>query len=147
MEFFASHAAQRSNTQVWFQLSDLPWAPSYVFDETRTSVTLNTTMNNEWWPKVLKLTGSKHWRMPFSDRIHSAPHQFLTNASWPFRVRESNGSVTIHNVPMFEGSPGKLSAKFERMFKVLFGSVIKYLDSQGWGDSGAWAAASKNAFS
>ena len=35
MQFFASHAAQRSNTQVWFQLSDLPWAPTYTFDSTR----------------------------------------------------------------------------------------------------------------
>ncbi len=143
MEFFASHAAQRSNTQVWFQLSDLPWAPSYAFDSTRTSVTLNTTMNDVWWPKVLKLTGSKHWRMPFSDRIHSAPHEFLTNASWSFRVREKNGSVITHSVPMFQGStPGQLNEEFEGMFKVLFGSVMKYLDAQGWGDSGKFACCS-----
>lgn len=136
MEFFASHAAQRSNTQVWFQLSDLPWAPSYAFDESRTSVTLNTTMNDMWWPKALNLTRSKHWRMPFSNRIHSAPHMFLTNASWAFRVRETNGSIVMHNVPMFQGSPGHINEEFERMFKILFQSVMKYLDSQGWGDSG-----------
>ena len=68
LNFFKSHAAQRSNTQVWFQMSDLPWAPSYSFNEARSEVTLNTTLNDIWWPKVLALTGSKHWRMPFSDR-------------------------------------------------------------------------------
>ena len=57
-------------------------------------MTLNTTMNDVWWPKVLKLTGSNHWRMPFSDRIHSAPHMFLTNASWTFRVQETSGCST-----------------------------------------------------
>jgi hypothetical protein len=97
MNFFRSHAAQKSNTQVWFQLSDLPWAPTYSFNEARTAVTLDTAANDEWWPKVLTLTGSKAWRMPFSDRIRSIPHNFATNATWAFDL--PGGAKK--NVPMF----------------------------------------------
>ena len=42
---------------------------------------------------------------------------------------------------MFQGEAGSLNPEFERMFKTLFGSVMKYLDSQGWGDSGKSACA------
>ena len=28
--------------------------------------------------------------------------------------------------------------EFSRLFKVLFGAAMKYLDSKGWGESGSW---------
>ena len=64
MLWFESLAAQHSNSQVWFQLDDLPWAPSYVFNADGSAVTLNTKLNDAWWPKVLAATGSKNWREP-----------------------------------------------------------------------------------
>ena len=128
MLWFESLAAQHSNSQVWFQLDDLPWAPSYVFNADGSAVTLNTKLNDAWWPKVLAATGSKNWReppalcqpdrspvaealslclctgMPFSDRIHSLPHLFTTNSSWLFHMQ--NGSKPV---PMFTGKAGELN--------------------------------------
>jgi hypothetical protein len=135
LNFFRSLATQHSNTQVWFQLDDLPWAPKYHLNAAMTEVTLNTTLNDVWWPRVLALTDSKHWRMPFSDRIHSVPHMFKTNATWTFSVEGANA----HVVPMFQGgTAGVLNPEFSRLFKLLFGAVMQYLESRGWADDGSW---------
>ena len=139
MNFFRSHAAQHSNSQVWFELNMLPWAPTYYFDSTRTKVTLNTTLNDIWWPKALELTGSTHWRMPFSERIRSLPHHFETNATWIFKLEPSTSAPGGHvTIPMFGSKAGELNPQFVSMFKVLFKAVMNYLDSRGWADDGSW---------
>ena len=33
---------------------------------------------------------------------------------------------------------GTLNPEFATMFKLLFGAVIKYLDSKGWAEDGGW---------
>ena len=132
--WFESFAAQHSNSHVWFQLDDLPWAPSYVFTADESSVVLNTTANDKWWPKVLHVTGSKNWRMPFSARIHRVlPHRFTTNTTWTFNMHSGPRPV-----PIFAGGAGLLNPEFSRHFRVLFSAVMKYLDSKGWGSNGSW---------
>jgi hypothetical protein len=131
--WFESFAAQHSNSHVWFQLDGLPWAPSYVFTIDESSVVLNTTAHQHWWPKVLAATGSKNWRMPFSARIHRVlPHQFTTNTTWTFNMHSGPRSV-----PIFKKT-GLLNPEFSRPFRVLFKAVMVYLDSKGWGNSGSW---------
>ena len=131
--FFRSLAAQRINTQVWFQLGDLPWHPTYSFNAARTVVSLNTAAHDIWWPKVLELTGSKAWRLPFSERVVSVPHRFLSNATWRFIVDKQ-----LVKVPIFNGSAGHFNPEFESMFRLLFGSVMHYLESKGWSETGSW---------
>ena len=147
--WFKSLAAQRINSQVWFQLDGLPWAPSYTFNEGKTAVSLNTTLNDVWWPKVLKLTGSRNFRMPFSLRITKGEgaisHHFPTNCTWWFNVKTSSssssssskGHSSVHKVPMFSAE-GVVSPEFARMFKLLFGAVSDYLESKGWAEEGSW---------
>ena len=114
----------------------LPWAPTYYFNGARTKVTLNTTLNDIWWPQVLALTESKHWRMPFSERIHSLPHRFETNATWTFALTPSPGAPDAHfTVPMFGSKAGELNPEFASMFKLLFTAVVEYLDSKGWAEA------------
>ena len=131
--FFKSLAAQRINSQVWFQLGDLPWHPTYSFNAARTAVSLNTLAHDRWWPKVLELTRSQAWHLPFSERVISAPHRLLTNATWRFIVDKQ-----LLEVPIFNGSAGQFNPEFESMFRLLFGSVMDYLESKGWSETGSW---------
>eukprot|EP01050_Picozoa_sp_SAG11_P001730 SAG11_NODE_79_length_17750_cov_28.445980_6_plen_390_part_00 len=129
MSWFESLADQHINSQVWFQLDDLPWRPTYTFNAAKTAVMLNTTANDLYWPKVLALTGSQNWRMPFSKRVRSLPHRFETNATWPFSL----ATGAVDNVPMFvTGTPGVLNPEFERLFKLLFSATMNYLDRYGF---------------
>ena len=81
------------------------------------------------------MTGSRHWRMPFSDLIvHSLSHRFETNATWAFYVASKTSKDLLLHVPMFGAAAGVLNREFARMFKVLFGAVMRYLDSKGWAD-------------
>ena len=42
-------------------------------------------------------------------------------------------------MPIFaDGKAGQLNAKFERMFRALFGAVMEYMHANGWADSGTW---------
>jgi hypothetical protein len=140
LNFFSSHAAQHSNSQVWFQLDDLPWAPEYTFNEAKTEVTLNTTLNDEYWPQVLAMTKSTNFRMPFSLRIFKAegarPHLFPDNCTWWFTSHDGHTKL---EVPIFTAPfGGILNPEFERMFKILFKATMQYLESKGWADSGSW---------
>ena len=131
--FFKSLAAQHMNSHVWFQLDDLPWHPTYSFNAAKTSVSFNTTANDLWWPKVLKVTGSQAWRMPFSRLVRSAPHRVLSNATWTFIVEKKGVQV-----PIFNGSAGQFNPEFESMFRLLFSGVMRYLESRGWDETGSW---------
>ena len=143
--FFESLAAQRASPSPWFQLADLPWGPSYRFNENLTAVTLNTSAHDAMWPKVLELFGSTvTWRMPFTLRFFGGegalPHLLPNNVTWWFTTADGN---RLH-VPVFAAPyNGTLNPEFERMFTVLFTAVVDYLDSAakawpGGPDSGLW---------
>ena len=140
--FFRSLHRQHINTFV-FHGADvaggIPWQPSYEFTHDRASVTLNTTAHDLWWPRVLSLTKSTRWRLPFSTRF-STPAKVanLVNATWGFVL--AGGGEEIQ-VPVFDGgapASGKLNPTFVSMFKILFGAVMRYLDSRGWGETGSY---------
>lgn len=134
LQWFKALAAQRVNTFVWFELDELPWAPTARFNAERTAVTLNTSLHEVWWPKVLALSGSQHWRLPFSTRGH-VKHFLPTNATHEFH----DASGHPFNVPMFKpGQSGVLDAEFERLFRILFGASVAYLDRHGWAINGTW---------
>ena len=148
VNFFRSMARQRVTASPWFQLSSLPWAPTYRFNANRTRVVLNTTAHDEWWGKVLQLTapGPSPWRMPFSSRFSRAenaiPHFLNDNVTWWFQ--DENGDAL--KVPVFAGPPynGTLNPAFEQMFTVLFTAVVEYLDTgaavdwPGGPEAGMW---------
>ena len=139
LKWFASLAAQNVNQQVWFELDSMPWSPTYRFNADRTAVTLNTSAHEHWWPKVLELTGSKHWHLPFSSRISrgqgALPHLVPDNISWSFTDERGKSFTLPVFAPPFHGT---LNAEFERCFRLLFGATVDYLEAHGWADDGAW---------
>jgi hypothetical protein len=147
MNFFESFADQRVNSFAFFELDGqnlpsqgsrviLPWSPTYRFTEDFRRVELNTTMHQEWWPRVLSLTSSTHWRMPFTNRVRKAEHNpssLPTNSTWDFTG--PNGKLV--SVPIFAGT-GELNPRFQQLFIALFGVVFQYLETQGWDETGTW---------
>ena len=113
------------------------------------AVVLNTTMHQVWWPRVLKLTGATHWRMPFSTRVYKYHHgaSLPTNSTWNFTstggVLPTNGDsagsgYTVLTVPIFGGRAGELNPEFKMRFTALFSSVLAYLEGNGWDAEGCW---------
>ena len=126
MNFMRALAAQRVSISPWFELQDLPFAPSYKFNEAMTEVTLNTTLHEHWWPKALAVTNSRHWRMPFSNRVKSSvPHHLPTNVTWAF----IGSTGKPEPVPIFQAGTnnGTLNPEFERLFLVLFRVLFRVL--------------------
>jgi hypothetical protein len=110
-------------------------------------VILNTTMHQIWWPRVLNLTGAKHWRMPFSTRVfkyHHGASSLPTNSTWNFSTTsssESSGSAGLTGtltVPIFGARAGELNPEFTARFKALFSEVLVYLEANGWDNEGCW---------
>ena len=137
--WFRSMAQQGINSLVWFSMDSLPFAPRYTISADRQSVKLDTVALEKWFPVILNVTGAKHWRMPFSARIHSAPHVVETNATWTFRGEGGE----VFTVPIFkEGHPGTLDPEFERLFLMLFRAVDAFMERVGWAVQGSWVQVS-----
>eukprot|EP00937_MAST-01D_sp_MAST-1D-sp2_P007028 g7028.t1 len=159
---FESLAAQGVNSFAWFELDSLPWAPTYVFDSTMTSVSIDGAAHREWWPRVLALpgVGGAPWRLPFSSRLPKAwgalPHLLPDNATWVF-LRASNASSQGGGggggpmrsspeevrVPIFDAAAPRcadgataLNPQFARLFTLLFGAVARYV--RGAAAAGGW---------
>jgi hypothetical protein len=149
-QWFESAVAQRVTSQVWFSMGDkhsrLPWAPSYKFNEDKTAVELSTSLHELWWPRVLALSGSTAWHMPFSVHLYkeSAEGQAcqrkgpsstrgFDKCTWEFVGADGEA----FSVPIFRAT-GTLNPEFETAFRLLFKAVMGYLDAHGWGDSGSW---------
>ena len=141
MAFFRSMSEQGVDAFIFWEHGGwdrMPWAPSYRFNKEATAVTLNTTLHQLWWSRVLKLTGpTTRWRMPFSDRVVDPHNLVTTDTNWTF-VGHAGEAV---QVPVFKSrTPGELNPTFERMFKALFCAVAAYLQSNGWAEHGSWVA-------
>lgn len=138
MNFFKSMGEQGVDAFIFWEhggWDQMPWAPHYRFNKDMTDVTLNTSMLQQWWPRVLALTGpSTRWRMPFSDRVGGNTGVVPTNSTWSFVDYEGEAV----QVPIFTGTAGEFNPTFERMFRALFSGVVKFLRSEGWEEHGSW---------
>jgi hypothetical protein len=138
MNYFRSMKEQGVDSFIFWEhggWDQFPWAPRYRFNKNMTDVVLNTSMHEQWWPRVLNLTGpSTRWRMPFSDSIRDAHNLVATDSNWSFV--DCNGDEI--QVPIFTETAGELNPTFERMFSVLFSAVAEYLRRHGWAEHGSW---------
>lgn len=134
MDHFESCADQRVNSFAWFELDGLnfpsirlqprlPWAPTYHFSEDLSTVVLNTSMHQEWWPQVLNLTGCTHWRMPFSNKV-SKPSRTLhlastlpTNSTWAFRFEPDGG---VAQIPILVAALGSSTHNREALYEAVY---------------------------
>jgi hypothetical protein len=139
MNWFEALARQRINAFPYPYFDTLSFSPTYRFDEARATVTLNTSEHQVWWPKVLALTGAKHWHMPFMRQLHSSVSHYLPdNSTWTFFDHEGKKFV----IPVYGAPAGPMNAtinpEFRRLFLVLVRATVSYLEANGWADSGCW---------
>jgi hypothetical protein len=140
LHHFESFAAQGITSLVWFELDQLPWAPTYSFNADHTVVTLNTTAHELWWPRVLSTTGVTRWRMPFSQRVNCRQsHRVTDNCTWTFHSETGVFEVLMFQRPAAANATvATLNPVFAQLFTVLFAAVHGYLERMEWADQAAW---------